>query len=137
MPVSSLAYPAVSNRCTGLPLSSHTACSFEFRPPFVRPIQRGTVTFGAGWPPFGGPSEGANRSSGRLWARAVAQLAEDLMEDPRSTPAHKPIVARFIWPIRVRGILPLRAVPDDIDAPDHHQSISHSQDTARQGAKRC
>lgn len=43
--------------------------------------------------------------SGLGWSR---QLAEDLMEDPRSTQAHKPIAARLIRPIRVRGIPPLR-----------------------------
>ena len=40
-PPKSLIWPLLSNKINGRPLPSHTACSFEFRPPLVRPIRLG------------------------------------------------------------------------------------------------
>lgn len=37
--------PGCQQSVTGLLVLSHTAWSFECRPPFVRPIQRGTASF--------------------------------------------------------------------------------------------
>ena len=44
-PLWSFIWPSVSSRTKGRPFSSTTAWSLEFRPPFVRPIRRGTSPF--------------------------------------------------------------------------------------------
>ena len=61
------------------------------------------------------------------------QLAEDLVQDPRPTPAHKPVVEHLVRPIRFRGIFPLQAIPDDRDDSANQPSIIHPRDTVRQG----
>ena len=47
--VIALIWPSLSSMISGRPWPSHTACSFEFKPPFVRPIRRGTAPFLKDW----------------------------------------------------------------------------------------
>ena len=61
------------------------------------------------------------------------QLAEDLVKNPRSAPAYKPVVECLVRAIGLRRILPLKAVPDHIDDPADDPSIIYSRDTMRQG----
>lgn len=61
------------------------------------------------------------------------QLAKDLVKDSRSAPAYKPVVERLVRAIGLRRILPLQAVPNDIDDPTDDPSIIYSWDTVRQG----
>lgn len=56
---------------------------------------------------------------------------EDLIEDPRTIPAHKPVVERLVRPIGRWSIPPLQAVPDDIDDPADHSRIIHSRNAVR------
>ena len=54
---------ALSNKINGRPLPSHTACSFEFKPPLVRPIRLGIDPFLKGSQRFGAPLDASHRSS--------------------------------------------------------------------------
>ena len=56
------ASPSVAGRWLQLPAPSQTAWSLEFRPPFVRPIQRERTPFLRGSPPCDAPSDGSSRS---------------------------------------------------------------------------
>jgi hypothetical protein len=62
-PLWSFICPSVSNRTSGRPLPSQTACSLEFSPPLVRPMQPGAPPFAVGSPPCGAPSDASYLSS--------------------------------------------------------------------------
>ena len=61
-PLWSLISPSESNMMSGRPSSSQTTWSFEFNPPLVRPMRRGTSPFLEGSPRCGGPSDVSRRS---------------------------------------------------------------------------
>ena len=70
-------WPSVSSKMSGRPLSSQTACNFEFRPPLVRPatlavrpIWRGRAPFFAGSMPCGGRSASADAGLSGVWRRS-------------------------------------------------------------------
>ena len=59
------------------------------------------------------------------------QFPEDLVKDPRSAPADKPVVKCLVRAIGFRRILPLKAVPDPKEDPAEHPSVIRLRDTGR------
>ncbi len=71
-PLKSLVWPSLSSMISGRPRPSHTACSFEFKPPLVRPIRLGTGPFLKGWQRCDALSGGSRRSSAGAACRPCA-----------------------------------------------------------------
>lgn len=126
--MSSLVCQAVSNRCTGLPASSPTAWNFEFRPPFVRPIQRGTAPFQETRCRSVGLQMGGVDHETVSGPGLSGQLAEDLVKDPHSAPSYKPIVECLVRAIGLRRVFPLQTMSDSIDNSADHSQIIHARD---------
>src|SRR5664279_1126789 len=108
---------------SGRPWPSHTACSFEFKPPFVRPIRLGTDPFLKGSRRCDGLSDGSRRSSAGAACQPCAPVRRNLVEHAKTAPAHEPIVDRLVRTVFARSIAPPQPVPDDEDDPANHPSV--------------
>jgi hypothetical protein len=86
-PLWSLIWPSLSSRMRGLPSPLQTAWSFEFRPPLVRPIRRGTSPFEeAGCCPGGLQMRCIDHDP--VWLSSLArQCREDAAEHAEPAPA--------------------------------------------------
>lgn len=124
--MSSLIWPSLGSMTSGLPRPSHTARSFEFRPPLVHPIRRGTALF-----------KQTNRGKVRLEVRSVEhQLVrrpaasgkggEDLVEYAEPAPADEAVVDRLVPAIRRRRIPLPQVIPDHEDDPADHSAVFYA-----------
>ncbi len=103
-------------------------CSFEFKPPFVRPIARGrsplcleacrrAVCL----------QMGAVHHEGIAIYTRLSQVSEDLGKHPKARPADKAVVQRLVWPVVGWGILPAQAVAQDMEDAAQHPAIIHTR----------
>ena len=116
---------------SGLPAPSHTTWSFEFRPPLVRPIQRGRAPFLEGLPPCDAPSDASNRYDALRLGTLAREAREDSIEDAQSAPADEAVVERFVRPLGFGRILPLQAVADHVDNAADDPSIIDARHAMR------
>src|ERR1700749_2928930 len=107
----------------GLPRSSQTACSLEFRPPLVRPIQRGRAPFpqtGSG--PMRFEVGRIDHDPLRAWS-FTSQASEYPLKHAAPAPADKAIIQGLVRTILLRRILPSQSVTDHIDDPADHSPV--------------
>ena len=98
----------------GRPSPSQMACSLEFSPLIVHPIERVTSFF----------LEGAG-------ARG-----EDAVEQPHPAPADEAVVQRLVRSEALRRIFHLLAMPDDKDDLGNHTPVIDLRNPMRQGKAR-
>lgn len=67
------------------------------------------------------------------WTLYPRQFVEDRVENPCSAPAYEAVVQRLVWPIGLRRILPLKAVPNDIEDLADHPHIINSRNAVGYG----
>lgn len=60
------------------------------------------------------------------------ERGEDAIEDAEPAPADEAIIERLGRPVLLRGVLPLRAVLDDVDDPADYPAIVHPRHAMRQ-----
>jgi len=114
-PLWSLIYPSLNSKIKGLPLPSVTAWSFEFRPPFVRAIRRGTALFKQARRcavSFG--MSGVDNET--VWlSRSACEVRKNAVEDTHPAPANKPVVQSLMGTILPWCVSPAKPVLDHDD----------------------
>src|SRR5665647_1850882 len=69
-------------------------------------------------------------------ASLARQLGENLVEQAKTAPAPKPVVACLVRTVVPRSIAPPQPVPDDEDNPADHPPVINSGNAMRQREKR-
>jgi hypothetical protein len=121
----------------GRPMPSHTAWSFEFRPPLVHPIRLGTAPFEQACSSAVGFQVGCVNHQPIRLACLARQLGEYLVEHTKPAPPDKPIVDRLVQAVTRWCITPAQPIPDDKDNPADHPPVINPRNPMRKRKERC
>ena len=118
-PARSCICPSLSSMTRGRRCSSQTACSLEFKPPFVRPMRRGAAPFAQR---RGSPLRLEVRGVDHelVWRPTLRrQPGEDAGEHARPAPAHEAVIQRLVQAAARRRIPPpISPLPITYTMPD-------------------